>query len=85
MIIAIADLFEAEGRAFKYATVRLGWELAIIAFAALFAAIGSGLCLWAIFQYLSRSMDMATATLLTGIITLIYVGALAWVVKRLNR
>ena len=84
-IIAVADLFEAEGRALRDATIRLRWGLAMITLASFFVAVGGALCLWAIFQYLSRAVDTATAALLTGGITLLLAVALVWLVRRLNR
>ena len=84
-VIAVADLFEAEGRALRYAAIRLGWGLAMSALAGLFAAIGGALCLWAIFQYLDRAVDTATAALLTGGIAFLFVGALVWLARRLIR
>lgn len=55
------------------------------ALAGLFAAIGGALCLWAIFQYLDRAVDTATAALLTGGIAFFFVGALVWLARRLIR
>lgn len=49
------------------------------------AAVGLGLCLWALYQYLAAAMDPASATLVTGLVSLLTAGVLAWVVQRLTR
>jgi hypothetical protein len=69
----------------RYAAVRLGLGLATIALAAFLAVIGFALCLWAIYQYLMTATDAATASLLTGLLSIILVGVLIWLANRLNR
>jgi hypothetical protein len=59
--------------------------LATIALAAFLAVIGFALCLWAIYQYLMTATDAATASLLTGLLSIILVGVLIWLANRLNR
>ena len=76
---------EAEGLALRHATVRLGLGLAIIALAAFVAVIGFALCLWAVYQYLTTATDSATASLLTGLLSIIIVGILIWLANWLNR
>jgi hypothetical protein len=63
----------------------LGLGLAIIALAAFLAIVGFALCLWAFYQYLMTTMGAATASLLTGLLCIIIVGALIWLANRLNR
>ncbi len=49
------------------------------------AAVGSGLCLWAVYLYLERNTSPATAALITGLLALLGAGILAWVVRRITR
>ncbi|MEJ2346226.1 MAG: hypothetical protein P8076_04360 [Gammaproteobacteria bacterium] len=53
--------------------------------AAILAAVGFGLCLWAVYGYLAPVVGTATASLLTGLLTLIAAGILAWTAARLSR
>jgi uncharacterized membrane-anchored protein len=57
----------------------------MIALAAFLAVVGFALCLWAIYQYLMTATDSATASLLTGLLSITLVGVLIWLTNRLNR
>ncbi|MDT8399043.1 MAG: hypothetical protein RQ899_10555 [Pseudomonadales bacterium] len=85
ILIATVELFEAEGRALRRATVRVGWMLAMIALAGFFAIVAAALILWAFYQYLLTAMSVATAALLTGMLSLVFLGILLWLVNRLKR
>lgn len=85
MIIAVADLLEAEGRALRRQTTRLGWGLALIALAALLAAVGFGLWLWGLFEHAAQAFGVANAALLTGTVAVVLAGVVAWLIRRLTR
>lgn len=85
MIIAVADLLEAEGRALRRGTLRTGAGLACLWAAALLLVAGLGLCLWALYQWLSLVVGSIVGALLIGGILLILSGGLVWTVMRLSR
>lgn len=84
-LIAVADLFEAEGRALRRALARVGQGLGLAAVATVLAAAGMGLLLWALYQYLETVMGPATTALVTGLATLFAAGVLAWTAHRITR
>lgn len=85
MVIALADLLEAEGRALRKAVLRTGAGFALLIIAALFALAGLGLCMWAVYLWLATSLGPSGAAALTGAMSLILAGVLAWITIRLNR
>ena len=84
-MIAVAELAEAEGRALRRATARLGQGLGLAAVAAVLVAVGMGLLLWALYQYLETVMSPASTALVTGLATLLAAGVLAWTAHRISR
>ncbi len=85
MLIAVAELFEAEGRALRRAAARTGQGLGLAAAASVLAVIGMGLLLWALYQYLETVLSPASTALVTGVATLIAAGVLAWTAHRITR
>ena len=81
----MADLLEAEGRALRRSTARLGGSLVLFALAALLAAGGLCLCLWGLYQYLAVSLGGTAAALLTGVTTVVIAGGLLWIGQRMSR
>lgn len=49
------------------------------------AAAGTGLLLWALYQYLETVMSPATTAMVTGLATLFAAGVLAWTAHRITR
>ena len=83
--MAVADLLEAEGRALRRSTARLGGSLVLFALAGLLAAGGLCLCLWGLYQYLAVSLGGSAAALLTGVTTVAIAGGLLWIGQRMSR
>ncbi|MFZ0469242.1 MAG: hypothetical protein WAL92_10005 [Thiogranum sp.] len=83
--MAVADLLEAEGRALRRSTARLGGSLVLFALAGLLAAGGLCLCLWGLYQYLAVSLGGTAAALLTGVTTVVIAGGLLWIGQRMSR
>jgi hypothetical protein len=83
--VAVADLLEAEGRALRRSTARLGGSLVLFALAGLLAAVGLCLCLWGLYQYLAVSLGGTAAALLTGVTTVVIAGGLLWIGQRMSR
>jgi len=84
-IIALADLFEAEGRLLRRSVMRAGAGLAAILVAALLAFAGLGFCLWAAYQGLVARVGPVDAAVAIGLIMLLLAGVMAWIAIRLNR
>lgn len=84
-IIALADLFEAEGRVLRRATVRTVAATGLISGALILALGGVLLCLWAGYRYLETLVSPMLAALLLGLSLLVVAGVLAWLAKRMVR
>jgi hypothetical protein len=85
LIIALLELLEAEARAFRAGSFRLGLSLALLAAAGTLALVGVGLILWAFYLYLAIFLIPSTAALITGVVTLLTSGGLVWSARRLSR
>jgi hypothetical protein len=85
LIIALLELLEAEARALRSGSFRLGLSLALLGTAGALMLVGVGLILWALYLYLVIFLSPPTATLITGIITLLVSGGLVWSARQLNR
>ena len=85
LVIALADLLEAEGRSLRRAAARLGGSMVLFAVAGLLAVAGLCLCLWGIYQYLAVSLGAVSAALLTGIASLAVAGGVLWIGQRISR
>lgn len=84
MIIAVADLVEAEGRALRRATGRVGLGLGMIALAVGFAAFGGVLCLWAGYEYMAGLFGQTLAAFLIGVIAIAAAGVCLWAARKLT-
>jgi hypothetical protein len=85
LIIAFLELLEAEARALRSGSFRLGLSLALLGTAGTLALGGVALILWALYLYLAIILSPPTATLITGMVTLLVAGGLVWSARRLSR
>jgi len=85
IVIALADLVEAEGRALRRSVVRTSLGIAFLRAATLMLVLGLGLCLWGIYQWLSSAMGPAGAASFIGALALLFSGGLVWLAMRLGR
>ena len=85
MIIALADLLEAEGRSLRRALLRTGLGLAVLAAAAVLALGGVLLCVWAGYQLLLTLWGPVAAALVIGVFMISTASICIWIVIRLNR
>jgi len=85
LIIAVADLLEAEGRTLRRQTTRLGWGLALIVLSCLLAGVGFGLWLWGLFEHAAQAFGEADAALVTGTVAVVLAGGVAWLIRHLTR
>jgi len=85
LIIALLELLEAEARALRAGSFRLGLSLALLGTAGILMLVGVGLILRALYLYLAIFLSPPTATLITGMVTLLVSGGLVWTARRLSR
>jgi hypothetical protein len=85
LIIALLELLEAEARALRAGSFHLALSLALLVTAGTLMLVGVGLILRAFYLYLAISMSPPTATLITGVVTLLVSGGLVWCARRLSR
>ena len=84
LIIALLELLEAEARALRSGLFRLGLSLALLGTAGILMLAGVGLIVRALYLYLAISLSPPTATLITGVVTLLVSGGLVWSARRLS-
>jgi hypothetical protein len=85
LVIALLELLEAEARALRSGSFRLGLSLVLLAVAGILALGGVGLVLRAVYLYLAILLSPPTATLITGLVTLAAAGGLVWSARGLSR
>lgn len=85
LLIAFLELLEAEARALRSGTFRLGLSLALLGTAGVLLTVGVALIMWALYLYLAMALGPPTATLITGIATILMAGGLVWSASRLSR
>jgi len=85
LLIAFLELLEAEARGLRSGTFRLGLSLALLGTAGTLAVAGVSLIMWALYLYLVIILSPPTATLITGMVTLLVAGVLVWSARRLSR
>ena len=85
LIIALLELLEAEARALRSGSFRLGLSLALLGTAGTLMVVGVGLILRALYLYLAIFLSPPTAILITGMVTLLVSGGLVWSARRLSR
>lgn len=82
IILSFLSLVEAEGKALRVGIVKAGLALAFAGLVLVLFATGMGLIVWAIYLYLRAGhLNMPTAALLDGFITLFLAGIVAWLVR----
>ena len=85
LLIAFLELLEAEARALRSGTFRLGLSLALLGTAGTLAVVGVSLIMRALYLYLAMVLSPPTTTLITGLVTLVAAGGLVWSARRFSR
>jgi len=85
LIIALVEFLEAEARALRAGTFRLGLSVVLLGVAGLLVVSGVGLMLRGLFLYVAIWLGEAPATLLVGLVTLCVAGGFIWSARRLSR
>jgi hypothetical protein len=85
LVIAVADLLEAEGRSLRRSAVRTGWGLGLVTVASVLLLAGLVLCLAALYDALAAQLGSVAAKLGTGLAGLALAGVAAWLAGRVSR
>jgi hypothetical protein len=85
LIVRIADLAEAEGRALRKAAARLGLSLSLMVVAAILILIGGLAILAGIWLGLRETIPHGWAAVATGMLALALAGVLLWAASKLNK
>lgn len=82
LLVALLELVEAEGRAFRAGIGKAAVMIALLLVSALLALGGLGMLVWALFLgFASIPIAYGWAAFWTGIVTLIGAGVLLWLAK----
>lgn len=82
LLIALIELFEAEAREFRKATIATGFAIGLLIFAGLVTAAGIALVGWALYQYVAAQLGAMIAALIVGIIAAVSGGVVLWRIYR---
>jgi hypothetical protein len=84
-IVSLANLIEAEGRALRAGTVRIGVGIAGLLVAALILFGGLGLMVAALVVGLDTVMATGWALVIAGLVCILLAGGLAWAMVKLAK
>lgn len=85
MLVAAADLLEAEGRLFREQAARVGQSLGLVVVAMVLVITGAGFLVWALYQYLQTRMTAPGPALVTGLAAMFTAGIVLWVARQSAR
>ena len=85
IVIAFADLAEAEGRSLRYAMVRAALAIVLCLAAGLLALAGVAALAWAGLAGLLAIMPLAAALAIEGLLFIILSGVTLWTARKLLR
>jgi hypothetical protein len=81
VVIATAELVEAEGRALRQEVVRFLWAAMLIVIAALMGLAGFSFILIGLYWLLLQQFSTPVAALTFGFVALVLAGVLAWIAR----
>jgi len=81
VVIATAELVEAEGRALRQEVVRFLWAAMLIVIAALMGLAGFSFILIGLYWLLLTKLSTPVASLTFGFVALVLAGVLAWIAR----
>lgn len=85
LVIATANLMEAEGRTLRRAVLLTGVQLLVLAGAVILALAGLGFFLWAAYLVLANAFGPAPAAVVVGAMGCLLAGLIAWLSLRSSR
>ncbi len=83
MMVATADLVEAEGRALRRGMLHVAIAVLLVVVAAMLALLGFGFLLYGLFWLLATKMSVPAAAAVFGAVSLILAGAFSWIARRM--
>lgn len=84
LMVATADLVEAEGRALRNSVRLLVLSVSLVISAVLVGLIGVGFLIFGLFEFMAEQWSTPTAAVLIGGTAVGLAGVLAWIAKRLS-
>ncbi len=85
MLIAIADLAEAEGRSLRHWTVKVGLALGLLVLMVLLATTGVAFLIVAIYLLFASFIGNVAAALVTSASAFLIAGGIIWTVLKITR
>ncbi|TCK18624.1 hypothetical protein DFR30_1903 [Thiogranum longum] len=85
LVIALLDLLEAEGRALRSSTLRVGLGLGLLVIAVGMLMVSAAFLLWSAYQFVSLWLEPALAALAMSLLALLIALLIVYLVKWLNR
>lgn len=83
LVVAAADLMEAEGRSLRRQLTRLGTAATLLIVAALLGMFGIGFLLYGLFWLLAEQMSNPAAAACFGLVALGLAGGIAWTARKI--
>jgi len=85
MLIAIADLAEAEGRSLRHWTIKVGLAVGLLVLTVLLATAGIAFLLVAVYLFFTAQIGSVAAALLTSTAAFLIAGGIVWTVLKITR
>lgn len=82
LVVACANLAEAEGRALRVNVFRVGIALGVVLLATILAAVGVAFLLAFVYTICAEGLGEVWAMLITGLLTLGLAGGLVWLASK---
>lgn len=83
-LIALLELFEAEGVTLRRNTMRLAFGLTLVVLADALFVLAAALLVWALFLFLSPRIGPAGALFVCGLVAAAAAGGSLWAARRLT-
>lgn len=84
LVVATADLLEAEGRTLRKTMVKFFVALSLVVAASLLGLLGFGFLLYGLFALLARIISVPAAAAIFGVAALAIAGLFSWIAKDLT-
>lgn len=85
MVIAAAELIEAEGRSIRIHILRLSAAIGLVIVAVLLGLVGTGFAIFGLFTVLSGHMSGPAAATGVGLVAFVLAGGIGWCAHQMIR
>lgn len=85
LMVATAELVEAEGRSLRRHLLRLSISAALVMVAALVALFGIGFLLYGLFWLMAEQMSGPATAAIFGMVAVGLAGGIAWIARQMIR